>query len=159
MTKKEKKKLKVNGRQFMYLAEREREREHTEQTDAKKKNKTTKQKKMVEFYVNKDVSLNRQYFRTREDEKKPKLMDFDAWLDNSIAVYLPNKTVYLIALIRRFWDFRTRHFRVFYFIVRFSRMRELRLYMPLIKFSVIFFLSFKWSMELQIKSTCFASFI
>lgn len=78
MTKKnDRKKLKANGRQFMYLAK------STEQTDEKKKNKTTKQKKkrekkLVEFYVNKDVSLNRQYFRTRKDEKKPKLMDFDA---------------------------------------------------------------------------------
>lgn len=34
----------------------------------------------------------------KKDEKKPRLMDFDAWLDNSIAVYLPNKNLLYIRL-------------------------------------------------------------
>lgn len=34
-----------------------------------------------------------------KDEKKPNLMEFDAWSDNSIAIYLSNTLCYLIVLI------------------------------------------------------------
>lgn len=101
----------------------------------------------MEFYVNKDVSLNsnRLFFSTdifyfiylcvksfffslenwqrrekekknttqkEKDEKQPKQMDFDAWLNNSIAVYLSNITFCLIALIRVYSDFRTQTIKI-----------------------------------------------
>lgn len=56
----------------------------------------------MEFYVNKVVVFffQRQFSSKwkKKDEKKPRLMDFDAWLDNSIAVYLPNKNLLYIRL-------------------------------------------------------------